>query len=225
MQTSAVGISEIRESRQGGPNEAIAFIEFACDRLDLENPNAIAYELIDQDKIVAYEAGAGSRVAAEWVYMGRRSYGNSSCFVSPRVLIGRYCSIGPYAGVGITRHEMNWLSTGYIENNKPPAPTPQGWTTIQNDVWIGYGAMVKGGKDIVIGHGACIGAGAMITDSVPPYAVMAGNPAHLLRYRFPPDIIDGLIRTRWWTLPPMVIATLPIDNIEACVEELLDMRG
>jgi acetyltransferase-like isoleucine patch superfamily enzyme len=69
-------------------------------------------------------------------------------------------------------------------------------TILGHDVWVGHGAIVKGG--ISIGHGSIIGAGAVVTHDVPPYAVVAGVPARLLRYRFEPQIIDTLLASRWW---------------------------
>lgn len=127
---------------------------------------------------------------------------------------------GPYAGVGLGQHATEWLTTGHVEINHPVKRSPQGWTVVQNDVWIGYGAVVTGGKNIVIGHGACIGASTVVTKSIPPYAVAVGNPARIIRYRFPETVIEALLQTHWWTLPPVVIATLPLDDIEACIEEL-----
>jgi len=69
-------------------------------------------------------------------------------------------------------------------------------TVIGSDVWIGYGATLLGG--VQIGDGAVIGARAVVASSVPPYAVVVGNPARIVRYRFEPSEVDVLLRIRWW---------------------------
>ena len=70
---------------------------------------------------------------------------------------------------------------------------------IGSDVWIGYRATILG--PVTIGHGAVIGAGAVVTSDVPPYAIVAGNPARVLRMRFPSDIVERLMRIAWWNWP------------------------
>lgn len=71
---------------------------------------------------------------------------------------------------------------------------------IGNDVWIGAYATILGG--VRIGNGAVIGAGAVVAKDVPPYAVVVGNPARIVRYRFDQDTIDGLQQLRWWNWTP-----------------------
>jgi hypothetical protein len=65
-----------------------------------------------------------------------------------------------------------------------------------------------------------IGAGAVVTKDVPPYAVVVGNPAKVLRYRFKPELIEALLDTQWWDLPADVIRGLPLLDPQACVERL-----
>ncbi|WP_318011557.1 CatB-related O-acetyltransferase [Mesorhizobium sp. CO1-1-9] len=72
----------------------------------------------------------------------------------------------------------------------------EGPTEIGNDVWIGLRAVIMPG--ITIGDGAIIGAGSIVTKDVAPYAIVAGNPARLLRYRFTDDQIASLLAIRWW---------------------------
>lgn len=69
-------------------------------------------------------------------------------------------------------------------------------TTIGNDVWIGHGVTIKTG--ITVGDGAVIGSGSVVTKDVPPYSVVAGVPARVLRYRFDDNTIDALQKLRWW---------------------------
>jgi acetyltransferase-like isoleucine patch superfamily enzyme len=73
-------------------------------------------------------------------------------------------------------------------------------TTIGSDVWIGTRAMVRGG--VSIGHGAVVGAGSVVFEDVPPFAVAAGNPAQVIRYRFSRAAIDRMLEIAWWNWPP-----------------------
>lgn len=77
-------------------------------------------------------------------------------------------------------------------------------TVVGHDVWIGYGAMILPGARI--GDGALIGAGAVVRGTVPPYAVVTGNPARVIRYRFDPDTIAALLDLRWWDWTPDLIS-------------------
>lgn len=70
---------------------------------------------------------------------------------------------------------------------------------IGSDVWIGYRATILG--PLTIGHGAIVGAGSVVAGDVPPYAIVAGNPARVLRMRFDPQTIERLLRIAWWEWP------------------------
>ena len=73
---------------------------------------------------------------------------------------------------------------------------PQDVTKIGHDVWIGDGAFIKAG--LHIGDGAVIGMGAVVTKDVPPYSIVAGNPAEKIKMRFDQDVIDALLKFKWW---------------------------
>ena len=68
-----------------------------------------------------------------------------------------------------------------------------------NDVWVGSHVLINGG--VHIGNGACIAAGAVVVKDVPPYAIVGGVPAKIIRYRFPKEVIDRLESIQWWNLP------------------------
>ncbi|TGR67576.1 CatB-related O-acetyltransferase, partial [Mesorhizobium sp. M2D.F.Ca.ET.223.01.1.1] len=92
--------------------------------------------------------------------------------------------------------------------------------TVGNDVWIGNGAMILPGVEI--GDGAIVGAGAVVTKSVPPYAIVGGSPARLIRYRFPEEIISKLLVIQWWRWDDDKVkkeAALLSGPIEAFVEK------
>jgi hypothetical protein len=77
--------------------------------------------------------------------------------------------------------------------------TEKGEIAIGSDVWIGTRAMILSG--VTIGHGAVVAAGAVVTRDVPPYAIVAGVPARVLRYRFDADTIERLLAIAWWEWP------------------------
>jgi hypothetical protein len=68
--------------------------------------------------------------------------------------------------------------------------------TIGHDVWIGHGVTVIAGRKI--GIGAVIGSGAVVTRDIPPYAIAVGVPARVVKFRFPPDVVEKLLATQWW---------------------------
>lgn len=141
------------------------------------------------------------------VSVGRFTYGNPQFLLwdaSERIQIGSFCSIANEVAIfGGGEHRIDWISTfplrialGDPLAGKDGHPSTKGETIIGSDVWIGFRAMVLSG--ITIGDGAIIGAGAVITRNVPPYAIVAGNPAKIIRYRFKPQLVDKLLQIRWW---------------------------
>lgn len=152
------------------------------------------------------------------------------------VTIGRYCSFARDVQIGHGFHPVDWLSVsplqytpgyrgwmGFVERVRgqpQPCPTrPFNWqahTTIGHDVWIGNHAVVKDG--VQIGTGAVVGANAVVTHDVPPYAIVAGNPARVLRMRFPEAIAERLLATQWWRYSLADFGPLPFDRIETAVE-------
>lgn len=96
-------------------------------------------------------------------------------------------------------------------------PTMQ-QTVILNDVWIGNGAIIMPG--VTIGNGAVIGANAVVTRNVPPYTVVAGSPAKVIKQRFPEKVIVSLLDSQWWNLPHELLTQMPTGNIFAFLEQL-----
>jgi aminocyclitol acetyltransferase len=120
---------------------------------------------------------------------------------TPRYIqsIGRYASINHTFRYS-TDHDFGLSTSGQTPRSADPhQPIRQSQRlTIGNDVWIGANVFVNVSKCHSIGDGAVIGAGAVIIDDIPPYAVAAGVPAKVKKYRFTPEQIDVLLRVRWW---------------------------
>lgn len=144
--------------------------------------------------------------------MGEYSYIGEMSHLSDQTKVGRYCSIANLVTIGAQPHRLNWLGTyPFLQLATVP-------TFIGNDVWIGSGAVILAG--VRVGDGAVIGAGSVVTKDVPPYAIVVGNPAKVKRYRFTPEVIEGLLETKWWELSEEEAMKLPVSNPEACIEEL-----
>jgi acetyltransferase-like isoleucine patch superfamily enzyme len=143
------------------------------------------------------------------VEIGRHTYGYGELTFpifteGARIVVGGFCAIDNEARVHgggahvITRAAAYPLNAMLFDPGKRNAvdDMDKGPTVIGNDVWIGKGATVLAG--VTVGDGAVVGARAVVTKSVPPYAVVAGNAARILRYRFNSEIRERLLALRWW---------------------------
>ncbi len=147
-----------------------------------------------------------------------------------RLMIGKFCSIacGAKFIFNSANHTLSSLSTypfplffeewGLKREEVTDSWDNKGDIVIGNDVWIGYEAVIMAG--VTIGDGAIIGTRAVVTKDVPPYTIVGGVPARLIRKRFPDETISKLLKIRWWDWPRERIA----ENISAikqgCIRDL-----
>ena len=153
---------------------------------------------------------------ASYVSDASVEYGRSQC----HVLIGRYCAIAHRVifEVGLN-HAYNYASIYPFdvlqkESNDYWKESNKNQIIIGNDVWIGCDVIIMGG--VHIGNGAVIGAGTVVAKDVPPYSVVVGNPARVIKYRFEPEIIRRLQEIKWWYWP--------IDEIKAKCSAMKDVE-
>ncbi len=159
------------------------------------------------------------RVTDHRISIGRGTYGDPKFILysaEDRVEIGNFCSIaGGSTLMAGGEHQYDSTSSypfHVFHGDDPGARETdpakirfmdaryKGPLRIGSDVWVGYGALILSG--VTIGHGAIIGAGAVVASNVPPYAIAVGNPWKLLKTRFDDDVIEGLLRFRWWDWDP-----------------------
>jgi acetyltransferase-like isoleucine patch superfamily enzyme len=144
--------------------------------------------------------------------IGKHTYGTPIVFKGRNagdLQIGKYCSISEQVVIMLGReHRKDWVTTYPFPafpdvwpeaKDIPGVEISKGDVIIGNDVWICYGATILSG--VKIGHGAVIGARAVVTKDVEPYAVVAGNPAREIKKRFTPKQIQKLLDIAWWDWP------------------------
>lgn len=166
--------------------------------------------------------------------LGKNSYGTAQILAWKRnedvVTTGAYCSLAGNVRIFLDGNHRTDTFSSYPFNrlfsNFPCTSYGKETPTIGNDVWIGNDVVIFSGVDI--GDGAVVAGQSVVTKSVPPYAVVAGNPARIVKYRFDKESVESLLRLKWWDLPEDVIGRelLPLydRDISAIVCKLEELR-
>lgn len=157
--------------------------------------------------------------------VGMFTYCDPSIYVGNKnTIIGKFCSIGRDVAIGPGIHPVEYLSTspyfyfdglGWVEQTEFIISEP---CRIGHDVWIGQGAFIKDG--ITIGDGAIIAANAAVVKDVPPYAIVGGVPAKIIKYRFSEEVINELLEIEWWNMDISILKKCPYNDIEESIKYL-----
>lgn len=170
----------------------------------------------------------------EKVTVGKSTYGPIKAFYSnhpdEELSIGNYCSIGtgttfmlgsehPYRGISTFPFKVKCLDL-------PGEAQTKGPIVLEDDVWIGENVLILSGVNI--GKGALVAAGSVVVKSIPPYAIVGGNPAKIIKYRFSPEIIEILINIDWNKLTDsqirenidLLYENIDIENVERIINRL-----
>ena len=158
--------------------------------------------------------------------MGAFSYSNGNIWTILNAKFGRYCSIASQVHILEGKHPVDAVSTSpyhysvyygkssipeeYVYKRKTVFNHSYGRTLVGNDVWIGSHTTIRAG--IKIGDGAVIAGGSNVTKDVPPFAIVGGNPAKIIRYRFSDEICSRLLASQWWDVSPAILSKLDMSS-------------
>ena len=153
--------------------------------------------------------------------IGQHTYGipviKTYDLISTRLVVGAYSALSEEAIVMLGgEHAIDRVTTFPLRMRlqlpgagEDGIPVPTGDTVIGSDVWLTMRTFVRSG--VTIGDGAIVASGAVVINDVPPYAIVGGNPAKVIRYRFTPEQIEALLEIRWWDWPDsLVVEATPL---------------
>ncbi len=201
---------------------------------------------------VAPGSSVNGTVISEYVYLNKGNYdgaivgkgtytGGGNVFCACK--IGKFCSISPGVHAITAAHPVSFVSTypglynardrflkkynNSLRYERVPFTSSGYLVDIGNDVWLGENVTLMPG--ISVGDGAVVGAGAVVTKNVPAYAIVAGVPARIIRFRFSPEDIEFLLQVQWWEWPDSKIEQFAEffdspQHLQSALDELHDEK-
>lgn len=170
--------------------------------------------IFTKTKFPAYKIGSHT-------YGDIKIHGNGIIDQFNYVEIGDYCSFAPGLELQLGgNHHMDHVSTYPFDVGAQPIFDKKYGIYIGNDVWTGLNVLIRHG--VTIGDGAVIGMGSVVLEDVPPYAIVAGVPAKLIRYRFNESQIEALLKIKWWEWSEDKIADLVplMEDVDTFIKQL-----
>src|SRR5690554_1606768 len=237
---------EIDQFRQRSKGRSIISLSKSCVPEDVEDSGILctgkALKSMGPGTQVIPPCKIGNANLVRNVKVGAFSYLIDGFIYSTE--IGNYCSIARDVNIGQGNHPLSWVSTHPFQYgddvfgavNQDCYPTKQSAsalsanrpqvlsenrkkrTLINHDVWVGHGAIINAGVNV--GVGAVVGAGSVVTKDVPPYAIVGGVPAKIIRYRFSEEQIARLLKSEWWIYAPWQIDELDFSNVDVFLDQL-----
>lgn len=181
--------------------------------------------------------------------IGAFTYINYNIYINSVNFIGKFCSLGPNVTIGMPEHSVKSISPhiifpnydcewanpfcNYAVNNDEMIKLirqrqnneleSKNIVTIGNDVWIGGNVIILRG--VIIGDGAIVAAGSVVTKNIPPYAIVAGVPATIIKYKFNDNIIEKLLKLKWWEYGPDIFKNCDITQMDTIniIEERINL--
>lgn len=205
--------------------------EKICAHLSIENPARGNRSHVNFRRNF-FEAQILSSSSLEHVHrMGAFSIIRSGASIH-NLNLGRFSGIGANFVCASPEHRMDWIGSSSVflkeytwANSQDHYHIPRSkagfviqQVTIGSDVWVGRDVYVKGG--ITIGDGAVIAAKSVVTKDVAPYAIVGGNPAKIIRYRFDEPTISTLLELRWWDLDPVWMSHVDLADVRSVIAYL-----
>jgi len=206
---------------------------------DISNNRTFSNAAIDSGSFISPDSviGTNSHILSgcylNSAKIGAYTYVNRNSFIQ-NATIGNYCSIATDVIMGHGLHPLDRFSTSTIFYKAKNALNLQlvaedldfaeyKPVNIGSDVWIGTRVIIMGG--VTIGHGAVLASGAVITKDVPPYAIMGGVPAKIIKYRFNNDVQHRLLQTKWWEKDARQVFSIQDELLAICGTEEVNYKA
>jgi acetyltransferase-like isoleucine patch superfamily enzyme len=219
-------------------------IAFRLNRINYKKKNTIINsKFVSKDCKIGEWCQIGEQVIiGENVKIGRYTYFNCSKYwstIESNVTIGSFCSIAPNVHIAAGNHNYDYVTTHPIlfndyykeissraELKERQLKDAEEETIIGNDVWAGFGSIIKRG--VKVGNGAVIAAGAVVVKDVPDYAIVGGNPAHIIKYRTSKSNIELFNKNdnkMWWnwTIEKITENIEMLYNLETYAKHFLEI--
>jgi acetyltransferase-like isoleucine patch superfamily enzyme len=153
------------------------------------------------DKVIVKE---GCLITGNLSSIGKGTYIGTNTKIYECSSIGSFCSISHDVKIGLSNHALDYISTSplFYEKNRGLISITTHKdkdfvkTVIEHDVLISSNALIMAG--VTLGTGCVVGAGAFVNKDIPPYAIVVGTPARIIKMRFSPEVIDMLLASKWW---------------------------